>query len=233
MAFDVGPPQAAAPAHSRAPGTRLRPSRPSSRRTNEQRTRSRASRRRNIERASFSTPRRPRGRHGPAVRAAILVEPGGHLRMPLAETLWRNADPDADREAPLCRRDHLAWVARQLNVPYIFSSRLHGRLALDHPLSGGAGRQEWNQVGDRRLAKASLPAYTSNSANSSPRASVRNRLADPDELPDKMSNGQSGGTIFGLPGGLKLQFSAPQSRDTASTPFVTSPSTVFVPSEHR
>ena len=116
--------------------------------------------------------------------------------MPLAETLWRNADPDADREAPLCRRDHLAWVARQLNVPYIFSSRLHGRLALDHPLSGGAGRQEWNQVGDRRLAKASLPAYTSNSANSSPRASVRNRLADPDELPDKMSNGQSGGTIF-------------------------------------
>lgn len=104
---------------------------------------------------------------------------------------------------------------------------------LGHPLSGGAGRQEWNQVGDRRLAKASLPAYTSNSANSSPRASVRNRLADPDELPDKMSNGQSGGTIFGLPGGLKLQFSAPQSRDTASSPFVTSPSTVFVPSEHR
>jgi hypothetical protein len=64
-------------------------------------------------------------------------------------------------------------------------------------------------------------------------ATINNRLADPDELADKMSNGQSGGTIFGLPGGLKLQFSAPPSRDTASSPFVTSPSTVFVPSEHR
>jgi hypothetical protein len=64
-------------------------------------------------------------------------------------------------------------------------------------------------------------------------ATINNRLADPDELADKMSNGQSGGTIFGLPGGLKLQFSAPPSRDTASSPFVTSPSTAFVPSEHR
>ena len=58
------------------------------------------------------------------------------------------------------------------------------------------------------------------------------RLADPDELADKMSNGQSGGT-FGLPGGLRLQFSAPPSANTANSPFVTSPSTVFVPSEHR
>jgi hypothetical protein len=64
-------------------------------------------------------------------------------------------------------------------------------------------------------------------------ATINNRLADPDELSERMSNGQSGGTIFGLPGGLKLQFSAPPSRDTASSPFVTSPSTVFVPSEHR
>jgi hypothetical protein len=60
-----------------------------------------------------------------------------------------------------------------------------------------------------------------------------NRLADPDELADKMSNGQSGSTIFGLPGGGTLQFSAPQSGNSASDRFVTSPSTVFVPSEHR
>jgi hypothetical protein len=65
-------------------------------------------------------------------------------------------------------------------------------------------------------------------------ATISNRLADPDELADKMSNGQSGGSIFGVPGGsLSLQFSAPSSGDTASSPFLTSPSTVFVPSEHR
>jgi hypothetical protein len=63
---------------------------------------------------------------------------------------------------------------------------------------------------------------------------MSNRLADPDELADKMSNGQSGGTTFGLPGGhMMLQFSAPLSSGTANGPFVTSPSTVFVPSEHR
>jgi hypothetical protein len=40
---------------------------------------------------------------------------------------------------------------------------------------------------------------------------ANNRLADPDELADKMSNGQSG-TIFGLPGGrMTLQFSGPSS----------------------
>ena len=58
-------------------------------------------------------------------------------------------------------------------------------------------------------------------------------LADPDELADKMSSGQSGGTTFALPGGGRLQFSAPPSSGTANSPFVTSPSTVFVPSEHR
>ncbi len=62
---------------------------------------------------------------------------------------------------------------------------------------------------------------------------ANDRLADPDELADKMSNGQSGGTTFGLPGGGKLQFSAPPSSGTANSPFITSPSTVFVPSEHR
>jgi hypothetical protein len=61
-----------------------------------------------------------------------------------------------------------------------------------------------------------------------------NRLADPDELADKMSNGQSGGTIFGLPGGrMTLQFSGPSSGGTANSPFLASPGTAFVPSEHR
>ena len=59
------------------------------------------------------------------------------------------------------------------------------------------------------------------------------RQIDPDRLSDKMSNGQSGGTTFGLPGGLRLQFSAPPSSNNTSSPFVTFPSTVFVPSEHR
>ena len=58
-------------------------------------------------------------------------------------------------------------------------------------------------------------------------------LADPDDLADKMSNGQSGSTVFGIPGGPTLQFSSPQSGNSASDRFVTSPSTVFVPSEHR
>ena len=63
---------------------------------------------------------------------------------------------------------------------------------------------------------------------------MNSRLADPDELADKMSNGQSGGTIFGLPSGrMTLQFTGPQSGGSPNSPFVTSPSTVFVPSEHR
>jgi hypothetical protein len=35
-------------------------------------------------------------------------------------------------------------------------------------------------------------------------ATASDRLSDPDELADKMSNGQSGGTTFGLPGGARL-----------------------------
>src|SRR6516165_3466221 len=63
------------------------------------------------------------------------------------------------------------------------------------------------------------------------------RQADPDQFSDKTSNGQSGGATFGLPGGLpgrfKFEFSGPSSSDSApNSPFVTFPSTVFVPSEH-
>ena len=73
-------------------------------------------------------------------------------------------------------------------------------------------------------------AFTSQPVNP---ATVSNRLADPDELAEKMSNGQSGGNTFGLPGGPTLQFSTPPSGGRASSPFVTSPSTVYVPSEHH
>jgi len=63
---------------------------------------------------------------------------------------------------------------------------------------------------------------------------MSNRLADPDQLPDKTSKGQSGGTTFGVPGGhLMLQFSAPPSSGTSNSPFVSSPNSAFVPSEHR
>jgi hypothetical protein len=76
----------------------------------------------------------------------------------------------------------------------------------------------------------SASAFTTEPANP---VTMSNRLADPDELADKMSNGQSGGTIFEQPGGPMLQFSSPQSGNSAKDRFVTSPSTVFVPSEHR
>jgi hypothetical protein len=64
-------------------------------------------------------------------------------------------------------------------------------------------------------------------------ATTSDSQADPRQLSDKTSTGQSGGTTFGLPGGLRLQFSAPPSSNSTSGPFVTFPSTVFVPSEHR
>jgi len=76
----------------------------------------------------------------------------------------------------------------------------------------------------------SASAFTTEPVNP---VTTSNRLADPDDLAEKMSNGQSGGTIFGLPGGGTLQFSSPQSGNSASDRFVTSPSTVYVPSEHR
>src|SRR5262245_58562907 len=54
----------------------------------------------------------PRGRHHPAIGAAILVQPGVHLRKPLAETAGWNLDLNANCEAPLRRRDHLARITR-------------------------------------------------------------------------------------------------------------------------
>jgi hypothetical protein len=73
-------------------------------------------------------------------------------------------------------------------------------------------------------------AFTTQPANPT---TMSNRLADPDDLADRMSNGQSAGTIFGQRGRPTLEFSAPPSAGSMSSPFVTSPSTVFVPSERR
>ena len=74
-------------------------------------------------------------------------------------------------------------------------------------------------------------AFTTQPVN---RETMSNRLADPADLANRMSNGQSGGTTFGVSGSrMMLQFSAPPSSGSASDRFFISPSTVFVPSEHR
>src|SRR5438105_12169983 len=52
-------------------------------------------------------------RHRPSVRAAIRVEPGGHLHITLPEAAERNADPDAGRETAFGHSDHLAGVGRR------------------------------------------------------------------------------------------------------------------------
>jgi hypothetical protein len=80
-------------------------------------------------------------------------------------------------------------------------------------------------------AAHSTSAFTTHPVDLSPPAS--DSSADPGQLSDKASNGQSGGTTLRLPGGLRFQFTAPTSSNNTCGPFVTFPSTVFVPSEHR
>src|SRR5216683_5990030 len=53
-------------------------------------------------------PAHPRRRYGPSVSAAVLVQPSGYLGITLAKTAGRNADPDADWEAPIGERDQVA-----------------------------------------------------------------------------------------------------------------------------
>ena len=53
-------------------------------------------------------PTHSRGRHRLAVRATILVKPGGDLSMPLPEPSRRNREPDPHREGPLSRGNHFA-----------------------------------------------------------------------------------------------------------------------------
>src|SRR5262249_50601633 len=52
-----------------------------------------------------------RRRHHPSIGAAVPVEPGSHLRVPLAETAGRNADPDADGKAALGHGDHFMGIS--------------------------------------------------------------------------------------------------------------------------
>ena len=80
-------------------------------------------------------------------------------------------------------------------------------------------------------AAHSTSAFTTHSVDLSPPAS--DSPADPGLFSDKTSNGQSGGTTLRLPEGLRFQLTAPPSNNSANGPFVTFPSTVFVPSEHR
>jgi len=165
MAFDVGPPQAAAPAHSRAPGTRLRPSRPSSRRTNEQRTRSRASRRRNIERASFSTPRVPEG---------VMVQPSGRQFSSSQAVICVCRWPRPCGGTPILmrtgkRRSAVVIISRglpgNLNVPYIFSSRLPRPLGAVQPVESALNRFGRESLFETKLSRRALPAQPSLPAN--------------------------------------------------------------------
>jgi hypothetical protein len=74
-------------------------------------------------------PARPRRRHHPTISAAVLVQPIGDLRVPLAETAWRDADPDADREEALgCVFSSHVWSSS----PFLRCERNQARL-LDPP----------------------------------------------------------------------------------------------------
>jgi hypothetical protein len=61
----------------------------------------------------------PRWRHRPAVGTTVLVKPGCHSGVLLAETAWRNGDADANRKSPFGGRDQLARIARH-SVPHSF-----------------------------------------------------------------------------------------------------------------
>src|SRR5260370_18425420 len=57
--------------------------------------------------------------HGPAIGAAVLFQPSGHFGMALAEPAGRNTDPDADREVPFGRDNHVAWVASHARSSFV------------------------------------------------------------------------------------------------------------------
>jgi hypothetical protein len=54
---------------------------------------------------------RPRRRHGPPVRGAVLIKPSGHSSVLSAETFRRDGDADANWEAPLGPCDQRARIA--------------------------------------------------------------------------------------------------------------------------
>lgn len=73
---------------------------------------------------------------------------------------------------------------------------------------------------------ASASAFTSEPANP---VAMSNKLADPDDITEQMSNGDS---PLGQQGSI-LRFSAPSSSPDSNGMLWGNPSTVFVPSEHR
>src|SRR5712672_2528313 len=90
----------------------------------------------------------PRRGHRSAICAAILVEPGGYVSMSLAETFRWNTDPDADREAPLGIRDHVARLTRHLVFLVRSAGQWHRCLVVSsRPGSSSAGyaRHVWSR----------------------------------------------------------------------------------------
>jgi hypothetical protein len=83
---------------------------------------------------------RPGRRDRPAVGAAILIEPGCHFRIALAETAGRNADPDADRIAPLGRRDRFSRIAPHSPFPFCSGYDRTARLAVSSVLGSHPGQ---------------------------------------------------------------------------------------------
>jgi len=99
-----------------------------------------------------------RRRHSPAVGAAILVEPDGNLGMPLAETGWRNADPDADGK----RRSPFVVISRGLLVfcpSFVPTTRVR-----PEPARRGGSKRLCGDAADGRASNegseaGSVPAY--------------------------------------------------------------------------
>jgi len=79
-------------------------------------------------------PAHPGRRRRPSIGPAILVEPSGHLSKALPETARRNSDPDADRKAPLGRRNHFARVSWHLVFLIRSTLDCHARLILSSGL---------------------------------------------------------------------------------------------------
>src|SRR6516162_997728 len=83
-----------------------------------------------------------------------LVEPSGDLGMPLAETAWRNSNPDANREVPFGQGDHLSWVAGHY-ISLLFETRITLTFRCVQPL-GAALLRACRRAADGRGARAAM-----------------------------------------------------------------------------
>src|SRR5262249_44680289 len=68
--------------------------------------------------------------HRPAVSATVLVEPGGHLRMPLPQAAGWNANPDANGKTPLSHCDQFTRVTRHPKIPSPLCTSIIARRSL-------------------------------------------------------------------------------------------------------